>query len=202
MIEGTLNLNMKPQRLMVRVAFVSLLIASMVVVGSAGAAGTEDNESHRSSVTTVEDGVPVPVPVAPPRKLSKNSKASKDDTAVSEEVQDLLRLLVFGTAVDLNRFRMEQSSFEDTVVENNYEEYTCAGCVALLTLGRKKPRDEQTEFCQEVILEVLSKIDSNPLFFATVFPVVRNVLRAECSALFQCSATPTMCCQSQGACLN
>ena len=49
MIEGTLNMNMKPKRIMVRVAFVSLLIAGMLV---AGVAGAEDNEIPRSSVLT------------------------------------------------------------------------------------------------------------------------------------------------------
>ena len=185
---------------MVRVAFVSLLIGGMVVVGATGA---EVNEIPRSSVITVSDGVPVPVPV-PTRKLTKNSKASKDDTVVSEEVQDLLRLLVFATAVDLNRFLMEQSSFEDAVVENNYKEYTCTGCVGLFTSGTQLPPDEQDEFCQEVVFQVLNKIGKiiiNNRDAAGILSQVSLLLNQDCNELLQCSSTPTMCCQSQGVCL-
>ena len=201
---------MKPKRIMVRVAtFVSLLLAGMVVVGAAGA---DDNESPRSSViisdaakatsstmmmttTTVVDGVPVPVPT---RKLTKNSKASKDDAAaVSEEVQGLLRLLVFEKAVDLYR-STEQSSFEDAVVENDYKEYACTGCVGFFTRGTQLPPDEQKEFCQDVILEVFSKI---AIISHCQWPGILSFTQNYCSALFQCSSTPTMCCQSRGVCL-
>ena len=216
MIEGTLD--RKSKRIMVRVAtFVSLLLGGMLVEGATGA---EDTTSPRSSViigdaatatgssttmmttTTVVDGVPVPVPVLT-RKLTKNSKASKDDAGVSEEVQSLLRLLVFEKAVDLNRFLMEQSSFEDALVENNYKEYACTGCVGLFTSGTQLPPDEQDAFCQKVILQVLNKIGRRwgPKNTVIYLSLASLPLNQYCNELLQCPSTPTMCCQSQGLCL-
>ena len=70
---------MKPKRGMVCVAFVSLLIAGMVVVVGAVGAEEDNDESPRASVlTVVEEGRLVPVP-ALTRKLTKNSKASQED---------------------------------------------------------------------------------------------------------------------------
>ena len=227
MIEGTLD--RKSKRSMVRVAtFVSLLIASMVVVGAARA---EDNESPRSSnLTTVVEVVPVPVPVPVPvlpiRKLTKNSStASHDDAAVSEEEEDLLRLLVYETAVDLNRFSKEPSSIENAVDWDNYREYTCTGCVDLYTAGSQLTPEEQDEFCQKVKLEVKSKIVTlaidgfNKCHGAC--PIANRLAKfgnapfdEYCMYLLQCrerwdehhslddsNKTPTLCCQSQGLCL-
>ena len=203
MIEGTLNMNMKPKLIMVRAAFVSLLIASMVAVGSAG---TEDNESHRSLVTTVADGVPVPVPVAPPRKLTKNSKASKDD-AVSEEMQGLLRLLVFATAVDLNRFSMEQSSFkdarEDAAVENDFAEHACTDCVGLFTSVQQMSPFKKKQFCRTVVYKVAIQIGTiQQGTLTTNESVLLGLLGDFCIELVECPSTPNVCCQSTGVCLN
>ena len=195
MIEGTLDRNSK--RIMVRVAiFLSLLIASMMVVGVAGA---EDTASPRSSVligdvakatgsstttmtTTIVEEAPVPVPVVPIRKLTKNSKASKDDAAVSEELEGLLRLLVYETALDLYRSR-EPSSVDATVKE------ACTDCVDFFTWGTPLPRKEQLEFCQEVVDQVVK------LGWITL-------LNKYCKELLQCPLSPLICCQSEGVCLD
>lgn len=193
MIEGTLDRNSK--RGMVSVAtFVSfVLLASMVVVVEAAgeAAGTEDNASPRSSVltTVVEEG-PVPVPALPTRKLTKNSKASKDDAAVSEELEGLLRLLVYETALDLYRSR-EPSSVDATVKE------ACTDCVDFFTWGTPLPRKEQLDFCTEVVDQVLVKLGWDRRFFMSL-----HINRKTCYTLLECSSTATICCQSQGLCRN
>ena len=198
-------MNMKPQRIMVRVAFVSLLIGGMVVVGATGA---EVNEIPRSSVITVADGVPIPVPVlVPTRKLTKNSKASKDDTAVSEEVQDLLRLLVFATAVDLNRFSMEQSSFEDAredaAVENDFAEHACTDCVGLFTSVQQMSPFKKKQFCRTVVYKVAIQIGTiQQGTLTTNESVLLGLLGDFCIELVECPSTPNVCCQSTGVCLN
>ena len=202
MIEGTLDRNSK--RIMVRVAiFLSLLLAGKMVVGVAGA---EDTASPRSSVligdvakatgsstttmtTTIVEEAPVPVPVVPIRKLTKNSKASKDDAAVSEELEGLLRLLVYETALDLYRSR-EPSSVDATVGN------ACTDCVDFFTWGTPLSPNEQDEFCQEVVYQILK------LRIGTLAAAERAaILNQYCNELLQCPSTPTMCCQSRGVCL-
>ena len=101
-----MNRKTKQQSIMVRVAVVAfVLLVGLVVVGAVeAAAGAEDQDdpSFSSVLTTgVKEVRSVPVPK---RKLSsKNSNASQDDV-VSKEVESLLRLLVFKTAVDMSRF--------------------------------------------------------------------------------------------------
>ena len=217
MIEGTLD--RKSKRTMVRVAtFVSLLLAGMLVEGATGA---EDTTSPRSSViigdaatatgssttmmttTTVVDGVPVPVLT---RKLTKNSKASKDD-AVSEEMQGLLRLLVFATAVDLNRFSMEQSSFEDAredaAVENDFAEHACTDCVGLFTSVQQMSPFKKKQFCRTVVYKVAIQIGTiQQGTLTTNESVLLGLLGDFCIELVECPSTPNVCCQSTGVCLN
>ena len=189
---------MKPKRSMVRVAFVSLLIAGMVVVGAVRA--EEDNdESPRSSVlTVVEEGRPVPVP-ALARKLTKNSKASQEEAAVSEEMQSLWRVLVYKTAVDLNRFSMQSSQSlaggfgrELQEVPEKYTEYACDECLAFFEATR--PRQQQQDiFCQRVVNVVAFYISPSPGSSMT-----RDLLNEFCIELMQCPSTPTVCCQTHG----
>ena len=196
---------MKPKRSMVRVAFVSLLIAGMVVVGAVRA--EEDNdESPRSSVlTVVEEGRLVPVP-ALTRKLTKNSKASQEEAAVSEEMQSLWRVLVYKTAVDLNRFSMQSSQSlaggfgrELQEVPDKYTEYACYECLTFFEAAPQSNfHSEQDFFCQPVVGVVALvyreiNYDKFPLP-----PMTRDLLFELCMELIQCPSTPTVCCQTHG----
>ena len=63
----------------------------------------ESSSSSTTTMTTTVDEEIRPVPVAAPRKLLKNNKASQD-AGVSKEMDILLRLLVFKTAVNVYHF--------------------------------------------------------------------------------------------------
>ena len=102
-----MNRKSKQHSIMVRVVVVAfVLLSGLVVVEAveAAAAGAEDQDDPRfSSVLTtgVEEVRSVPVPK---RKLSSKSSNVSQDDVVSKEVERILRLLVFKTAVDMSRF--------------------------------------------------------------------------------------------------
>ena len=215
MMEGALNRNRTPKRsIMVGVAtFVSLvLLAGLVVVGAA--AGAEDPAGPRSSVlTTVVEEVR-PVSVVDSRKLSKNSKASNNAGLSEEDARSLLRAMVFEKAVDVYRSMQpapslaeeeEAAARADTNESGghkllgfdvHYNEYACTGCAGFFSWGTQLTSDEREDFCYNVLILVsVTAIYWLPDKFLRFF-------FDHCMEILQCPLTPTMCCQSQGVCLN
>jgi len=218
------NRKPKQQSSMVRAAVVAfVLLAGLVMVGAAGGAagGAEDQDGPRSSVlmTVVEEGRPVPVAVEAPRKLSKHSKASQDD-AVSKEVESLLGLLVFQTAVDRYRFSLQsaRSLAEDETAAaradtnesdgrelraSSYEEYDCGRCLAFFAATPGLSPYFQREFCDDVSNAVGEKVGEKFRYY------IREIMyfaKTGCLQLFRCASTTSRartCCQSLGGtCLN
>ena len=187
------------------VSFV-LLTGLVMVVGATGRAeDQESKESLRSSGLMT---------VAAPRKLSKNSKASKDDTAISEEdVSSLLHLLVFEKAVDVYRSMQPAPSLandEDaaTRADTNeiggrelveldvyYEKYACTGCVNFFMWVKELTPDEKEDFCGFVVFLVLRVEES--AFIRGAGPFMEY-----CKEFIQCPFSPRKCCQVEGVCLK
>lgn len=128
--------------------------------------------------------------------------------------------MVFEKAVDVYRsMEQSQSSAEDkeaaahAIANENgrellglrgtYEEYDCTGCVDFFLLGSQLTPDEQEDFCRVVVVLVFRTATNRVTGFAYVETTVMEILLYNyCNELLQCPFTPTICCQSQGVCLN
>ena len=170
----------------------------MVAAATLGGGGEEeafDPATHGTMMTTVVDGIP-----APNRKLlSKRSKASTPD-ANAENMERLVRSLVFATMLEMYH-SMQPSSSEAPIADTNnnngrreleaaedrYNKYACANCRAFFTWAQKINLHEMA-FC--VVVADASFLDQT---YSTCLDIMA------CS--YTDNSTPTTCCQSQGRCM-
>ena len=198
---------MKPKRIMVRVAFVSLLIAGLVMVGAVEVAGAEDNKSPRSPVlATVMDEVrPEPVPK---RKLSSKSSNAPKVVELEAELKSVLRALVIDKAIALYQFSTQESQSSmvgnrrklDMNIKEDYPKEACYACVNVLVTGGNSIESERpAEFCSDVVNIVLER--------TALADERRGSLVTYCTELLLCPTIPgdldqaTACCQNEGMCL-
>ena len=146
------------------------------------------------------------VPV-PKRKLSSKSSNASQDDVVSKEVESLLRLLVFKTAVDLSRFLMQpaRSLAEDKTAaahpDNNesggrelrarvgtYGEYDCDGCLAFFERAQQYSTEDQRVFCLSVTEDLAEKYPDKVVYLISFTFYCETIL--ECPSTY----TPRMCC--------